>query len=141
MLVPQAATTSTAASDTGQAPPAGSIAEGIAKIMQEHDSQRRMGKFFSLVDGITAENGREAAEAIRKLTNVQQKTWILSLALSSWAQADPKAAMDYAGTLPKGQERTQALLSALGGWARKDMAAAQQWADVLQAVAPGAVAA
>lgn len=65
------------------AQPAGSFSEGIAKIVNEPDAERRMGKFYALADGITDRNGREAAEAIRKLPGFPQKILLLHFAMSS----------------------------------------------------------
>ncbi|MEI8343110.1 MAG: hypothetical protein WCH43_16425, partial [Verrucomicrobiota bacterium] len=115
--------------EVGKAVLSDDLSGKLAKVVQERSRTRRIGKFYAMMEGITAENAHDIVDALRNLKGIPEKSYLLSLAMQSWATTDPQAAMAYAQAIPKGQDRKQAILGALGGWAEKDLAAAQKWAD------------
>ena len=53
--------------------------------------------------------------------------------LPRWAEADPRAAMDYASGLKNVNERHQTILNVLSGWAKMDPQGATAWVEQLPA--------
>src|SRR6476659_2913892 len=92
----------------------------IAKIKEAltHSGSRHTYATFSkIAESIDEKNVRDVLAFVQTLPKPQEKSMLLSLFVSRWAELDPAAAIAYAQALPPGQTRNWALTSAVTGWA------------------------
>ncbi len=108
--------------------PAKTPAEKLAAIMEIDDPLLKMSAFLEVVKGLH-DNGNfsNAAEALAKNFEPRGRGREMSLLMTAWAQADPRAALDYSTKLGDWQGR-YAAYSALGAWVKNDPQAAKAWA-------------
>ena len=81
-----------------------------------------------LSDSIDQHNARAILAFVETLRD-NEKSMVLPIVISRWAELDPQAAVAYAQNLPVGSFRNRALTSAISGWAEHDTAAAMAWVD------------
>ena len=112
--------------------PAGASAQAIiAKIktaLLHTGRQRIYTDLNKLSDSIDQHNARAILAFVETLRD-NEKSMVLPIVISRWAELDPQAAVAYAQNLPVGSFRNWALTSAISGWAEHDTAAAMAWVD------------
>ena len=111
---------------------AGASAQAIiAKIktaLLHTGRQRIYTDLNKLSDSIDKHNARAILAFVETLRD-NEKSMVLPIVISRWAELDPQAAVAYAQNLPVGSFRNWALTSAISGWAEHDTAAAMAWVD------------
>jgi len=109
-----------------------SLREEITRAFQESQQSRRWADLAAISRLITAENGREAADAVRNLVGNRSEGFMLQFILAAWARQAPLAALTYAQALPANDKwQEPSVLGAISGWAETDPVAARQWIDSL----------
>ncbi len=105
----------------------------LQAILAQPGNRRAYAAFSKLTDSINEKNVHEVIAFAAKQSKAQEKNTLISLILGRWAEFDPKAAIDYAQSVPPGVERNRALSGAINGWAEHDATAAITWAQQLPA--------